>query len=212
MPTNLFAKAKKTAAPKTTKAKEEKLRIKVKDPDFFGKIERLEQLQENMKRDKASADLIHDEIKEIAKTEWSKVFDKTSKNPGSVMLESRRDLDIAQMMFVPSDKYISINEERAEYLVETYGEDAVEEKTTFSFDNEMVDKYGEVLSRLIEECEDIDKDDKERIIKATRSFSIKKGSIDKFKDFAEETDLKVLDIVEEFKPVVGLKNIEVIKG
>jgi hypothetical protein len=212
MPTNLFAKAKKTAAPKTTKAKDEKLRIKVKDADFFDKIERLEQLQENMKRDKASADLIHDEIKEIAKAEWSKVFDKTSKNPGSVMLESRRDLDVAQMMFVPSDKYISINEERAEYLVETYGEDAVEEKTSFSFDNEMVDKYGEVLSQLIWDCDDIDEDDKEKIIKATRSFSIKKGSIDKFKEFAEETDLKVLDIVEEFKPVVGLKNVEIIKG
>lgn len=209
---NLFAKAKKTAAPKVSKAKEEKLRIKVKDADFFDKVERLEQLQENMKRDKASADILNDEIKEIAKTEWAKVFDKTSKNPGSVMLESRRDGDIAQMMFVPSDKYISINEERAEYLVENYGDEAVEEKTTFAFDNEMVDKYGEILSQLIESCDDIDEDDKERIIKATRTFSIKKGSIDKFKEFAEETDAKVLDIVEEFKPVVALKNVEVIKG
>lgn len=209
---NLFAKAKKTAAPKVSKAKEEKLRIRVKDADFFDKIERLEQLQENMKRDKASADILNDEIKEIAKTEWSKVFDKTSKNPGSVMLESRRDTDIAQMMFVPSDKYISINQERAEYLVETYGEDAVEEKTTFAFDNEMVDKYGEILSQLIESCDEIDADDKERIIKANRAFSIKKGSIDKFKDFAEEVDAKVIDIVEEFKPVIALKNVEVIKG
>lgn len=212
MPTNLFAKAKKTAAPKATKAKDEKLRIKVKDSEFFDKVERLEELQENMKRDKASADLIHDEIKEIAKSEWSKVFDKTSKNPGSVMLEARRDQDIAQMMFVPSDKYISINEDRATYLVEAYGEDAVEEKTSFSFDNEMVDKYGEILSQLICDCEDIDEDDKEKIIKATRSFSIKKGSIDKFKEFAEEADLKVLDVVEEFRPVVGLKNVEVIRG
>lgn len=209
---NLFTKAKKTATPKASKAKEEKLRIKVKDADFFDKVERLEQLQENMKRDKASADILNDEIKEIAKTEWSKVFDKSSKNPGSVMLESRRDGDIAQMMFVPSDKYISINEERAEYLVENYGEDAVEEKTTFAFDNEMVDKYGEILSQLIESCDDIDEDDKERIIKATRTFAVKKGSIDKFKEFAEETDAKVLDIVEEFKPVVALKNVEVIKG
>ena len=209
---NLFAKAKKDAAPKTTKAKDEKLRIKVKDPDFFDKVERLERLQENMKRDKASADLIHDEIRELAKTEWSKVYDKTSKNPGTVMLESRRDDDVAQMMFVPSDKYISINKERAEYLVETYGDDAIEEKTTFSFDNEMVDKYGEVLSRLIEESEEIDDDDKNRIIKAVQSFAIRKGSIDKFKDIAEEAELKVIDIVEEFKPVVGLKNVEVIRG
>lgn len=212
MPANLFQKAKKSAAAKTSKAKEEKLRIKVKDSEFFDKIERLETLQDNMKRDKAAADILNDEIKEIAKTEWSKVFDKTAKNPGSVMLESRRDGDIAQLMIVPSDKYLSINEDRAEYLVETYGEDAVEEKTSFSFDNEMVDKYGEVLSQLIMDCDDIDEDDKDLIIKATRSYSVKKGSIDKFKEFADEADVKVIDVVEEFKPVVALKNVEVIKG
>jgi hypothetical protein len=155
---------------------------------------------------------INDEIRDIAKTEWSKVYDKTSKNPGSVMLEAREGVDIAQVMFVPSDKYISVNEERANYLIETYGEDAVEEKTTFSFDNEMVDKYGEVLSELISACDEIDEDDKGRIIKAVRAFSVKKGAIDKFKDFAEEADASVSEIVEEFKPVVSLKNVEVIKG
>ena len=209
---NLFTQAKKSATPKASKAKEEKLRIKVKDADFFEKIERLEKLQENMKRDKAAADIINDEIKEIAVIEWSKVYDKTSKNPGSVMLEAREGVDISQVMFVPSDKYITINEDRANYLIETYGEDAVEEKTTFSFDAEMVEKYGEILSELISNSEDIDDEDKRRIIKATRSFSVKKGAIDKFKDFAEQADADVLQIVEEFKPVVALKNIEVIKG
>lgn len=209
---NLFTQAKKSATPKASKAKEEKLRIKVKDADFFEKIERLEKLQENMKRDKAAADIINDEIKEIAVTEWSKVYDKTSKNPGSVMLEAREGVDISQVMFVPSDKYITINEDRANYLIETYGEDAVEEKTTFSFDAEMVEKYGEILSELISNSEDIDDEDKRRIIKASRSFSVKKGAIDKFKDFAEQADADVLQIVEEFKPVVALKNIEVIKG
>lgn len=212
MATNLFAKAKKTAAPKETKAKEQKLRITVKDEDFFDKVERLEKLQENMKRDKAAADILNDELKEIAVSEWSKVYDKTSKNPGSVMLEARQGVDISQLMFVPSDRYLTINEDRATALIETYGEDAVEEKTSFSFDSEMVDKYGEVLSELISNCEDIDEDDKERIIKATRSFSVKKGAIDKFKEFATEVDVKVLDIVEEFKPVVALKNVEVVKG
>lgn len=212
MATNLFAKAKKTAAPKASKAKEEKLRIKVKDADFFEKVERLEQLQESMKRDKAAADILNDELKEIAVSEWAKVYDKTSKNPGSVMLEARQGVDISQLMFVPSDRYLSINEDRANSLIETYGEEAVEEKTTFSFDSEMVDKYGEVLSELINSCDDIDEDDKERIIKATRSFSVKKGAIDKFKEFADEADVQVLTIVEEFKPVVALKNVEVVKG
>lgn len=209
---NLFNKAKKTATPKTTKAKDEKVRVKVKDGEFFDKIKTLEELQENMKRDKAMADIISDEIKEIGKVEWSKVYDKTGKNPGSIMLEARSGLDIAQTMFVPSDKYISINEDRANYLVETFGEKAVDEKTSFSFDNEMVDKYGEILSRLIEECDEIDEDDKEKIIKATTVYSVAKGTIDKLKDYSEDSEMEIVTIVEEVKPVIAIKNVEVIKG
>lgn len=209
---NLFNKAKKSATPKTTKAKDEKVRVKVKDADFFSKIKELEQLQENMKRDKAKADMISDEVKEIGKLEWSKVYDKTGKNPGSIMLEARDGLDIAQTMFVPSDKYISINEDRAKYLTETFGEAVVEEKTSFSFDNEMVDKYGEILSRLIEESDEIDEDDKEKIIKATTVYSVAKGTIDKLKDYSEESDVEIISIVEEVKPVIAIKNVEVIKG
>ena len=128
------------------------------------------------------------------------------------MLESKSGLDTAQLMFVPSDKYISINEDRANYLTETFGEGAVEEKTTFSFDNEMVDKYGEILSQLIEACEDIDESDKEKIVKATVSYSVAKGTIDKLKDYSEETSMDIITIVEEVKPVIAIKNVEVIKG
>jgi hypothetical protein len=209
---NLFAKAKKSAPAKTTKAKDEKVRVKVKDADFFDKIQRLQELQDNMKRDKAEADMISDEVKEIGKVEWSKVYDKTSKNPGSIMLEAKSGLDTAQMMFVPSDKYISINEDRAKYLTETFGEAAVEEKTSFSFDSEMVDKYGEILSQLIEACDEIDEDDKEKIVKSVVSFSVAKGTIDKLKDYSQEADMEIYNIVEEVKPVIAVKNVEVIKG
>lgn len=209
---NLFDKAKKSATPKTTKAKDEKVRVRVKDADFFGKIQTLETLQENMKRDKAQADMIADEIKEIGKVEWSNVYNKTGKNPGSIMLEAKDGMDTAQTMFVPSDKYITINEDRANYLVETFGETAVEEKTTFAFDNEMVDKYGEVLSGLIESCDEISDEDKEKIIKAVTAYSVAKGTIDKLKDYSEDTDMEIVSIVEEVKPVIALKNVEVIKG
>lgn len=204
---NLFNKAKATAATKTTKAKDEKVRVTLKDSEFFDKVEMLEILQDNLKRDKAKADMLADEIKDTAKTEWIRLYEKTGKNPGSVMIESKKGLDVAQTMFVPSDKYISINADRAEALTEKYGEDIVEEKTTFSFDNDMIEKYGEVLSRMIEESDEIDEDDKGKIIKAVTAFSISKGTIDKMKSFGS-----VSEIMEEVKPVVALKNVEIIKG
>jgi hypothetical protein len=205
---NLFNKAKKSAPAKSKKAKDEKVRIKIKDASFFDKVQKLEQLNDTMKSAKAKADMISDEIKDLAKSEWSKLYGEMGKNPGSVMLEHVNELDdTAQVMFIPTDKYITINEERAEELRETYGEEIVEEETTFSFDSFMIEKYGEVLSRLIEESEEISENDKERIIKATTKFSVAKGTLDKMSEYGD-----VEFVMEDVKPVVALKNVEVIKG
>lgn len=205
---NLFNKAKKAAPAKVAKGKEEKTRIRVEDPSFFDKVQKLEILNDNQKRDKAKGDMIADELRDIAKQEWAKLYQKTGKNPESVMLEHVNDADdTAQFMFCPSDRYITINAERAETLREEFGEEIVEEKTVFSFDLEMVEKYGEVLSRLIEESDEIDAKDREKIIKATTSYSVAKGTIDTMKNYGV-----VSEVMEAIKPVVALKNIEVIKG
>ncbi len=203
---NLFSKAKKVA-PKTAKAKDQKVRISITDSTFFDKVQKLESLQDSMKTAKAKADMISDELRDLGKTEWAKLYDQTGKNPGSVMLEQINADDVAQLMFVPTDKYITITEERAEELRETYGEEIVSEDTTFSFDSVMIEKYGEILSRLIEESSEITESDKERIIKATTKFSVAKGTIDNFKTYGD-----VEEVMESVKPVVALKNIEVIKG
>lgn len=204
---NLFSKAKSTAATKTVNPKDGKIRLTVKDKEFFNKIQTLEMLQDNMKRDKAKADILSDEIKETAKEKWVELYEKTGRNPGSVMVEAKSGIDIAQTMFVPTDRYITINADRAESLIEDFGQEIVEEKTTFSFDNDMIEKYGEVISRLIEECDEIEDDDKGQIIKAVQAFTIAKGTIDRLKDFGNVS--KMMEVV---KPVVSLKNVEVIKG
>ena len=203
---NLFNKAK-TTAPKTAAKKDEKVRINMNDPDFFTKVYKLEILQDRMKSDKAQADMLADEIKDLSKEEWVRIYEKTGKNPGSIFVESIVNEQVAQVMFVPSDKYITVNADKAEVLIEKYGQDIIEEKTTFSFDNDMIEKYGEVLSNLIMGCDGISDSDKEKIIKASTSYSISKGTIDKMKFFGP-----IGEIMEEVKPVVSLKNVEVVKG
>jgi len=205
--TNLFTKAKSAAPAKTTKAKDEKFRITIKDDSFFDKVQKLEQLQDTLKSAKAKADMIADELRDLGKTEWAKLYQKTGKNPGSVMLENVKGEDTAQLMFIASDGYIKIDEARAESLKEEFGAEIVEEKTNFSFDAEMIEKYGEIISQLIEDCQEIDEDDKSKIIKATVAFSIAKGTIDKLKTYGN-----VDHLVESVKPIVSLKNVEVIKG
>jgi hypothetical protein len=207
MASNLFAKAKKAAPAKTTKAKDEKVRLVVEDPTFFSKVEKLEALNDQMKAAKAKADMISDELRDVAKTEWLNQYERTNKNPESVMICQSQDDDTAQFMFIPMDKYITITSDRAEELQETFGEEIVEEETTFSFDSAMIEKYGEILSRLIEESDEIKDADKEKIIKATTKYSVAKGTIDKFSTYGD-----VVEVMEAVKPVVSLKNVEIIKG
>ena len=204
---NLFAKAKKAAPVKTTAAKDKKIRLQVTDPTFFSKVEKLEQLNDTLKSAKAQADMISDEIKDLAKSEWVDYYTQTGKNPESVMIVQEVAGDTAQVMFIPTDKYITVTEARAEELRETYGEEIVEEDTTFAFDSAMIEKYGEVLSMLIENCAEISEADREKIIKATTKYSVAKGTIDKLNQYGDVTE-----VMEAVKPVVALKNVEVIKG
>ena len=206
---NLFSKAKASATPKATKAKDEKVRIRIEDETFFDKVEKLEQLNDTLKSAKAKADMISDELKELGIEKWCELYESTGKNPDSVMLEYVKEDtdDTAQLMLVPMDKYITITEARAEELQEAYGDEIVEEKTVFSFDASMIEKYGEILSRMIEESTDIAEKDKEKIIRATTSFSVAKGTIDNFSKLGN-----VQELFQMTKPVVSIKNAGVIKG
>ena len=204
---NLFSKAKKVAETKSPAKEDKKVRIDANDPTFFDKIQALETLNDRMKADKAKADMISDEVRELATSRWTETYQKTGKNPGSVMIEAKSGLDTAQVMFVPTDRYITINAEKAETLREEYGDEIVEENTTFSFDDEMIQKYGEVLSAMIENSDEIAEADKDKIIKAVTKFTVAKGTIDVMKTYG-----KVNEVMEAVRPVVMLKGPEVIKG
>jgi hypothetical protein len=204
---SLFAKAKKTSVVKTTAAKDKKVRLQVTDPTFFSKVEKLEQINDRMKSDKAQADMISDELKDLAKSEWVDYYTQTGKNPESVVICQEVAGDTSQFLFIPTDKYITVTEARAEELQETYGQEIITEDTTFGFDSTMIEKYGEILSRLIEECGEISEKDKEKIITATTKYSVAKGTIDKLNQYGD-----VQEVMEAVKPVVALKNVEVIKG
>lgn len=204
---NLFQKAAKKAATASKGPKDEKPTIKVEDLDFFNKISDYESLNNEMKALKEKADSIYNDLKKLGKDEYAKLYSKNSKNPGSITLEQTVDENTAHLMFVPSDKYISINEKLASELRENISEKIVEEKQTFSFNNDMIEKYGEVIARLIEESTEIDEDDKEKIIESNVSYSIAKGTIDELAEYGDVTEL-----IEAVKPVFSLKNVEVIKA
>jgi hypothetical protein len=76
----------------------------------------------------------------------------------------------------------------------------------------MIEKYGDILSKLIENCNEIPERDKESIIISTKTISSKKGIIDDLSRISSEFNEEVFDIFEQVKPVVALKSVELIKG
>ena len=205
---SIFDKAKKNAVVKTAKKSDEKPRVTIDNPEFFDKIAELQVLNANLKRDKAKADILADEVKELGIEAWTKMYEDGGKNPDTIMLENvNEDGDTAQAMFMVTDKYIKIDEARAEQLKETYSDDIVTEGTTFAFDAKMLEKYADVISELIENCDKIKTADKGKLIAATTAYTVAKGVVDKLDKYGD-----VATMVQEVKPIVMMKNVEVIKG
>lgn len=203
---NIFDTAKNNQEEKKVKDNG-KVRVAPDVEGLFETIEQMEQLQKQMKSAKAKYDMLADEVKDISKDEFVKLFENDGKYPGSFMVEAKDGEDIAQVMYVPTDRYKKVNKTRAEQLKEKYGDDIVTEDTTFAFNSKLLAKYGEVISKLITESEDIEAADKAKLITATTKYSVAKGTIEKLDNYGD-----VEEMLNEVNPVVQLKGAEVIKG
>lgn len=177
------------------------------DDYYYFKISRLKIINDKLKEFEEESKNISTELKEEGKKEWIKIYEETGENPDSILLEASEYDHVARVLYVPSDKYISVNEKNAGDLKKKFGDGIVEETTTYQFDPKMVDKWGDIISKLIEESDEILESDKEKIIKSVTTYSIKKGAIDILPDFGD-----IAEVFEQVKPVVSLKSIEVIKS
>jgi hypothetical protein len=115
---------------------------------------------------------------------------------------------------------LSIDDERAEYLNETYGtydedenliDGIVDEKTEFKFNMKVLERNQEVIEKFFEECDDISDEDKENLIEGVTKYSIKKGTIDKLYILSKEKDVDIETLYEEIRPVLQLKGAKASK-
>ena len=209
MATNLFNKAKsKSTETKTSKSKDKsnvvpKFESAIEMAEFHAKLVKLATLKEQI--DKLEADIKDADsyIREMGMSEFSNLVEKTGKRESSFILASEQG---ASVMVVVQDKYKSINEERAEYLKETYGEEIVDEQTEFKFNGEVLERNQEVISELIEKCDGISKDDKENLIVGITKYTVKKGFIDSIYKTSKEKGVTVSTLLTEVEPQLQLKS------
>lgn len=203
---SLFDKAKAKGATASAK-KNEKEMVIVNDPIFHMTLSRLAEVNKEIDELSAESAVLGSQVKERSIKEYQVLYEKELKNPGSFLIKA----DVpgqkpASLMFITADRYITINEERANELRAKYGKIIVEEKTTYNMDTDLVEKYGEVISGLIEKCKSIPDADKEKLISATVKFNVTKGTIADLK--TKYTSHPINEVLEDIKPVYQMKNIK----
>ena len=209
MASNLFNKAKsKSTETKTSKSKDKshvipKFESPVEMAEFHAKLVKLATLKEQIDKLEAEIKDADGYVRELGMSEFSNLIERTGKRESSFIMASEQG---ASVMVVVQDKYKSINEERASYLKETYGEDIVDEATEFKFNNEVLERNQEVISELIETCDKISDKDKETLIVGVTKYSVKKGLIDSIYKVAKDKGVNVTTLLAEVEPQLQLKS------
>jgi len=198
----LFAKAKKTGTKKTAK-KDDKIIIDVEGKEFAEKLEKFANLKSQIDDLTSELNMAKEIVKEVGTEEYVKLITSKKTNTGSFIIASETG---GRVMVAPTKKYIKIDEEGAETLQETYGDDIVSENTVYAFNTKILMKNMDVIEKLIEESEEISDADKESLIEAKVTYSVEKDALDKVYTLAKETETDVLEVIEDLQPVVMLKN------
>ena len=76
----------------------------------------------------------------------------------------------------------------------------LETTTTYKFNPALLDKTGEIVSRLILESTELSDDEKANLIVAETKIGIKSGSIDRLMDY--DNPSQIFDLIE---PILALK-------
>jgi hypothetical protein len=202
---NLFKAAKEKGA--TASGAPQKTEVVITDAKFHLNLTRLAEVNRQIDELSAESSVLNAEVKERSISEFAKLYENSGKYPGSFIIrgEGMKKFPSASLMFIPTDKYIKIGEERFEELRSTYGEDIVEETTAYNMDAKLVEQYGELLSDAISKIKGIPDNDKKKLISAVTSYSVKKGTISDLDKFGAT----IPEMLEEIKPVYQMKNVKI---
>jgi len=206
----MFSKAKlkaKTTKPKTVEKQMVTPKLKAEEmAQFHSKLAKLATLKKEMATIKSELASAESTIKEVGVDEFIKLLEKTGKRESSFNLTSDQG---GRVMVIVQDSYKKIDAERAEYLTKTYGEDIVNENVEYKFNVNVLERNQDVVANLIENCEDISDDDKNTLIDAVATYSIKKGTIDQLYKLANDMDVSYEVLLEEIQPTIQLKNPQI---
>ena len=196
---NLFDEAPVTK--KSSAAKADKDQIIIKEAAFHTSVHRLAEIVALKEALEAEEKSLADDVKLRSIEEFAKLYNTTGVYPGSfnVVATGAKGKKDATYMFLPTDKYIMLNEDSYNFLKETYGEEIVEKNVSYAMDTKLIEKYGKEISAAIMGCKGIPEADKKALITREIKWSVKKGTIKNLKAFAAPISQLVANILPVFQ-------------
>lgn len=186
---NLFtSKVKETA---TSKKADKKV---IKAETLGDKISRLNDLKSKIDALTGELKMIEGDIKQTGKTLFLSEYKANKRAPESFKIADEVG---SSALFIVSDKYTSVDENKADILRQY---DLLNENVTYKFNTELVEKYGEVLSEMINGCTKILDEDKNNLISGERTYSVQKGAIDRLIQYEN-----MEEVFELINPICSLK-------
>jgi hypothetical protein len=203
---NIFGKAKEKAPAKAKK--DDKIVVKVDGKEFAEKLSKFAILKSQIEQLETELAMSQDFVKSTCIEKFAELYESKKTSVGSFNVEAE---DGSSVMFLPTKKYIKIDEAQANVLKETYGDAVVEETTSYGFNTDILMKNMNVISKLIEESDEISDSDKENLIEAKTAITVEKDALDKVYTYATESGNSVKDVLTDLQPVYQMKNARTAK-
>ena len=197
--TNIFGAAKKVV--KTAEKKDDKMSIVINEsklPGIGDKLKKLQQLRQDAKTIEAQLKMLDADVNTIAREKFIELYQANKRNVGSFYMIAENG---SKCLVTPADAYGKVDEDKYKDLIKKYGEDIAEETKVFLFNNDVLARNMDAISKAITESKEISDEDKANLIVQNVSYSIKKGLIERLQDFGE----KMVNMFYDIKPTVQIK-------
>jgi len=196
---NIFDKAKESGINK----KVEKHEV-VQLPRLSKTLESIDSIDIKLAELEAKRELLYTEVREAGKEEMLKLYNKKHSFPGTLKIVAGE----RSYQFITSDKYLKIDHDRYNELKENYSSELVEEKTTYFFNDEMLEKYQAVISDMIQSSKKISTADKDKLIESTTNYTIKKGTLKNLFTLASNFKTSVNNLIDVVNPIFSVKIVK----
>ena len=193
---NLFKSMAKPVPVKSTAAKKQYQEVRVSGiEDNIAEYEELKAVIDNAK---ARTETLRGEILEVGLDKFIELYERDRRNPNTFKLADGSKT----IMVMPTDAYIgdksTLSPEKVAMLEQFEGLVSVD--TTYSFDKDVLERVGDVVSRIIMDSKLLSDEDKANLILQKTTYRIRKGTIDRLLDY--DNPREILDLVQ---PIFSLK-------